>query len=95
MNRKVVLRTLAMGLGGVLLFAALFTLPIWLQNNHTQLLREQRTLQSESVHLRNEVALLKKKANLLVGRERVEKMARDRFELDYRELPIVVVEVSP
>ena len=92
MNKLVVLKMIAKGAGAVLLIVALASAPIWLQNNHTQLLREQRELQAESVRLHNEIALLKKEANLLVGRERLEKMGIENFGLGYHELPIAVME---
>lgn len=92
MNARNVFRHIALAIGGVALFAAMLSLPVWVQNNHIRLLQEQMQLQAEGEALRNRAALLKKEENLLVERERIEKAARERFGLDYRELPIAVAE---
>lgn len=86
------LRMIAFVVVSVLLFAVMLSVPVWMRNKQTELQREQRELQSRSVQLRNEEAVLRKEANLLVGRERIETVARRQFGLEYRELPIAVLE---
>ena len=74
--------------------SALLNARVALQVDYTETLREQRELRAESELLRNRLAVLDRGAKAYLCRDSVEKAGRERFGLEYRELPVNIGEAS-
>jgi len=88
------LQGLAVGVALLLVVAGLLMSPVFLQVRYTGLLREQRELRSEARQLSNRLAVLDRGAKETLSRANVEAVARERFGLEYLELPENVGEAA-
>ncbi len=88
------LQGLAVGVALLLVVAGLLMSPVFLQVRYTELLREQRGLRAEARQLSNRLAVLDRGAKEMLSRANVEAVARERFGLEYLELPENVGEAA-
>ena len=92
MNRQV--KALLAFVALVVATSMLLSARVALQVGYTDALRDQRELRAESELLRNRLAVLDRGAKAFLSRDSVEKAGRERFGLDYRELPVNIGEAA-
>lgn len=76
------------------LAGGLLSARVAVQVGYTAILKDQRELRAESELLRNRLAVLDRGAKAFLSRDSVEKAGRERFGLDYRELPVNIGEAA-
>ncbi len=70
--------------------AGIFVVHVWRQNSFVQLSQEVSKNERELVKIRNEVARLELHVSELKKMSRVERVAREKFGLDFKVTPILV-----
>lgn len=90
MNENKKIRWILVAMGVVMLFSALFSLPVWQSTMHHDLMAQRHQLESKLNRLHDRELLLSVQSHTLASRNVLEKMAIEKMGLTYEKFPIVV-----
>ena len=90
MNENKKLRWIFVAIAIVMLFSALFSLPVWQSTTHHDLMAERHKLESKLERLHDRELLLNVPIHAIASIEFLERAAKDNLNLSYNGFPVQV-----